>query len=303
MWMHLANRQLKRVKGIFDRHPYLSANAEGNMNVQHTYVQGEQEAMHHEVMKQSTAVNHSQDSFTLTLTKLLLIDGIERPEWKHVWNTGEWGKYNEWKERNRFWWMHIIRLYNKWNISLLLHSLWIWASPYHHPVSPRDKQQRIFREVRCIPLRCPHVSASPTAALMKISCQPLVLIGSTQLHLWLTDLSRRSSRKDGHMLHAEINTPVDKTIRTSETSSNDAITFHINTVSDSKVEHDMYRQWLFMMFMMGAVSGYSPGERPLQTWKIDLYLQHLNSTNFSLYQTRQNGNCRFSLQLEGLDKL
>lgn len=211
--------------------------------------------MYYEVMQQSIVVNHSQDSFTLTLTKLHLINKLkksfmEKPCLEY------WGmdKHNEWKERNHFWWMHIIRLYNKWNISLLLHSLWIWASPYHHPVSPRDKQQRIFREARCVPLRCPHVSASPTAALMKISCQPLVLIGSTQLHLWLTDLSRRSSRKDGHMLHAEINTPGDKTIRTSETSWNDAITFHTTTVPDSKVEHDMYRQWRFMMFMMGGVS-------------------------------------------------
>lgn len=89
MWMHLANRQLKRVKGIFDRHPYLSATAEGNMNVKHTYLQWEQEAMHHEVMKQSTAVNHSQDSFTLTLTKLLLIDGTRMETCLEYWGMGQ----------------------------------------------------------------------------------------------------------------------------------------------------------------------------------------------------------------------
>lgn len=74
MRMYLANRQLTRVKGIFDRHPYPSVNAKENMNVKQTYLQGEQEDTHHEVMKQSTAVNHSQECFILTLTKLLLID-------------------------------------------------------------------------------------------------------------------------------------------------------------------------------------------------------------------------------------
>lgn len=76
--MYLANRQPTHVKGIFDRHPFPSANAKGNMNVKHTYLQGEQEDTHHEVMKQSIAVNHSQDSFTFTLTKLLLIDGLKK---------------------------------------------------------------------------------------------------------------------------------------------------------------------------------------------------------------------------------
>lgn len=81
MWIYLANRQRTRVKGIFDRHPYPFGNAKVNMNVKPTYLQGEQEDTHREVMKQSTAVNHSQDSFTLPLTKLLLIDGLKRLGW------------------------------------------------------------------------------------------------------------------------------------------------------------------------------------------------------------------------------
>lgn len=93
LWMYLANRQLTHVKGIFDRHPYPSANAKGNMNLKHTYLQGKQEDTHHEVMKQSTAVNHSQESFSLTLTKLLVIDGLkesrmEKPCLEH-WGMGQ----------------------------------------------------------------------------------------------------------------------------------------------------------------------------------------------------------------------
>lgn len=62
---------------------------------------------------------------------------------------------------------------------------------------------------------------SPTAALMKISCQSTAFIWSTQLHPRFTDLYRESRGKDGCPPHAAINRLRDKTITTSEAQWDD----------------------------------------------------------------------------------
>lgn len=73
--------------------------------------------------------------------------------------------------------------------------MWADAGPHSESVSLISSGESLERDNRLC-----DSPASPRVALMKISCQPMTLIRSTQLHLQLTDLYRESrGRTSAHL--------------------------------------------------------------------------------------------------------
>lgn len=137
--LYFANRELKlyMYRG-YERRPCPSAHVKVNMKKQsRTHICRGNRQTHIMSWWQSAAVNHDIPGWFYFNNHNVASNWWRRKsQWSPCFEYWGRGGNKEWKERNRCWWIHIIRLYNKWNISLWLHSLTYLSKPISPPSNP-----------------------------------------------------------------------------------------------------------------------------------------------------------------------